>query len=76
MRRHRQPVRHELPQELPLLGHRFPRDIRPVAEDRPALLREIGSRRAEGVGLSELVEGHPQVATLGLTRPEFLLDGL
>ena len=56
-----------------MLGHRFPRDVRPVGQDRPELLREIGSRRAENVGLSEPVEGHPQVATPGLTRPEFLL---
>jgi hypothetical protein len=27
-------------------------------------------------GACEPVEGHPQVATSGLTRSEFLLDGL
>jgi len=74
MRRHRQPVRHELPQELPLLGHRFPRDIRPVAEDCPELLREIGSRRAEGVGLSEPVEGQPQGAAFPFGRGELLFE--
>jgi hypothetical protein len=32
------------------------RDAGPVAEDRPELLREIGSRRAERIGLGQAIE--------------------